>query len=278
MVGLSRTARCLALSGLLALCARGVADAQEPNTQSWQLRNIRARWCVYFLMDSATAEKKLPGDYRPRSAHDFPGLSPAITRLIHDEPTYASWIPAQLCAAHFDRALVDERPVGDSAASLDKAQALITWLIGAGGPGVEGQDQPTYYVAELRSDNWRLLRQGEIWALRGERAEPTVGKVPESTEDLYQVQIGRTVVTWEGHLAGDSASAAPAVEESWYTTSMRNSRIRARALFSPESAQSVAGTLRIVGKDDLAKSLRASPIRMVGPMMWGGGGSIQFSK
>jgi hypothetical protein len=229
-------------------------------------------------MYSATAEKKLPGGYRPRSAQDFPGLSPAISRLIHDEPTYGSWIPAQRCTSHFDRALVDERPVGDSAASLDKAQALITWVIGAGGPSVESQGQATYYVVELRSDNWRLLRQGEIWALRGERAEPTVGKVPESTEDLYQVRIGRTVVTWEGHLAGDSASAGAPIQESWYTTSMRNSRIRAQAVFSPESAQSVAGTLRIVGKDDLAKSLRASPIRMVGPMMWGGGGSIQFSK
>lgn len=278
MVGLSRTARCLLLSGLVALAGNAAVAAQDQNAQSWQLRNLRARWCVYFLMDSATAEKKLPGGYSPRSAQGFPGLSPAITRLIHDEPTYTNWIPAQLCASHFDRALVDEHPVGDSAASLDKAQALITWLIGAGGPSVEGESQPTYYIAELRSDNWRLLRQGELWALRGDRAEPTVGKVPESTEDLYQVRIGRTVVTWEGHLAGDSASAAAPVEENWYTTSTRNSRIRATARFTPDSAQSVAGTLRIVGKDDLAKSLRASPIRMVGPMMWGGGGSIQFTK
>jgi hypothetical protein len=40
--------------------------------------------------------------------------------------------------------------------------------------------------------------------------------------------------------------------------------------------QNVAGSLQIAGNDDLAKSLRASPIRMVGPLYWGGAESITF--
>lgn len=279
MVRLAAAARALVVTGLVTLGAHSTSAAQNQQAQSWQFNHIRARWCVYFLMDSTTADKKLPGSYRPRTARDFPGLSPAIVRLIRDEPNYGAWIPAQFCSSHFDRARVDDQQVGDSAATLKDSHVLATWLIGAS-PVADSTSggRPTYFLAELRSDNWRLLRQAELWALRGDRAETEVGKVPESTEDLFQVRIGRTVIRWEGHLAGDSAWAAPAVEEGWLMDSARNARISGLVSFRPDSAQSIAGTLRIEGKDDLAKSLRASPIRMVGPMMWGGGGKIDFTK
>lgn len=278
MVRLSAAARALAVSGVFILGVHATGSAQNQQAQSWQLNNLRARWCVYFLVDSATAEKKLPNGYRARPARDFPGLSPAVSRLIQDEPNYGAWIPAQFCSSHFDRARVDDQQVGDSAATLLDSQVLSTWLIGASPVADNGATRASYFIELIRSSNWRLLRQAELWALRSDRLEATVGKVPESTEDLYQVRIGRTVITWEGHLAGDTAWAAPAVEENWYTDSARNSRITGVVSFAPDSAQSIAGTLRIVGKDDLAKSLRASPIRMVGPMMWGGHGKIDFTK
>ena len=272
------TTRTLVVSGLLTLSLSATLSAQSIQAQAWGLQNLRARWCVYFLMDSVSADKRLTNDYQPRVANDFPGLSPAVMRLIHDEPGYSSWIPAQFCSSLFDQALVDSRAVGDSSTTPGDSQILVTWLIGATPKADTSGARPTYYVSMLRSDNWRLLRQGELWQLPGERAEHTVGKVPESTEDRYEVKLGRTIVTWEGHLAGDSAWSAPPVEERWFTQSARNARISAQASFHPVSAQSVAGVLRIVGKDDLAKSLRATPIRMVGPMMWGGNGGIDFSK
>ncbi len=278
MVRFSAAARALVVSGVLALAATHPVAAQNQSAQSWHFNNYRARWCVYFLVDSATADKELSNNYRPRVARDFPGLSPAILRLIHDEPAYASWIPAQFCASHFDRARVDDQQIGDSAETLHDSQLLATWLIGATPVSDTTITGASFFIVALRSDNWRLIRQAELWALRSDRAEAEVGKVPESTEDLFQVRIGRTVVRWEGHLAGDSAWAAPAIAESWFTDSARNSRIRAQVDFRPDSAQSVAGTLRIEGKDNLAKSLRASPIRMVGPMMWGGEGKIDFTK
>ncbi len=276
MVRLSAAASTLVC--LLSVSVFSASAAQNQSSQTWQLQPLRARWCVYYLMDSTTAEKKLPGSYRVRAAHDFPGLSPAVARLIHDEPTYGSWVPAQLCTSHFDLARVADQQTGDSAATLADSHVLVTWLIGATPLTDLGASGSTYYIADLRSNNWRLLRQAEMWALRTDRTESQVGKVPESTEDFYEIHVGRTVVRWEGHLAGDSAWAAPAVEEKWYTDSARNSRIHAEAAFRADSAQNIAGTLRIVGKDDLAKSLRASPIRMLGPMTWGGGGKIDFSK
>lgn len=278
MVRLSAAARVLILSSLAALGIPGVSAGQTPATLEWKLQNLRARWCVYYLMDSASADKELPRGYQPRSAGSFPSLHPAVARLIQDDPTYRSWVPAQLCTSHYDHATVDGESVGDSTTSVENAQVLASWLIGTSVASDGDSTRPTFYIETIRSSNWRLLRQGEIWLLRGDRATTEVGKVPESTEDLYQVRIGGTVITWEGHLAGDSAWSAPAVNEDWYTQSSRNARIHALVSFTPENAQNVAGTLRIVGKDDLAKSLRNSPVRMVGPMMWGGGASITFSR
>jgi hypothetical protein len=93
-------------------------------------------------MDSTSAEKKLSSGYRARAARDFPGLSPAITRLIHDDPSYAAWIPAQFCTSHFDRARVDDQEVGDSAANLQESQVLSTWLIGASRDNRQCQCRP----------------------------------------------------------------------------------------------------------------------------------------
>jgi len=187
-------------------------------------------------------------------------------------PSYARYLHARthLYEQRYGQAL---RELEGVERGMEKARALIgEGRLDEAGQVLDGAPPDLQANGDVSSVRALLL------ALRGDRAEVTVGKVPESNEDLYQVRIGRTVIRWEGHRAGASAWAAPAVEENWYTDSARNSRITGLASFRPDSAQSIAGTLGIVGKDDLAKSLRASPIRMVGPMMWGGGGKIDFSK
>jgi hypothetical protein len=43
-------------------------------------------------------------------------------------------------------------------------------------------------------------------------------------------------------------------------------------------SRAMIGSLKVEGKDDLAKLLKASPIRFVGPVYQGGTGSLQFSR
>jgi hypothetical protein len=40
----------------------------------------------------------------------------------------------------------------------------------------------------------------------------------------------------------------------------------------------MVGSLKVEGKDDLAKLLKASPIRFVGPVYQGGTGSLHFGR
>jgi hypothetical protein len=121
-----------------------------------------------------------------------------------------------------------------------------------------------------------MIRLAETSLIRMEHAEQAIGKVPEGTDDRYRVEMGRTIITWDGHLAGDSAGVAPQSVQTWHTLNSRGARIRAQVTLTPQMQQNVAGSLQIAGNDDLAKSLRASPIRMVGPLYWGGAESITF--
>lgn len=246
--------------------------------QQWTLQNVRAALCVHFLMDSAAADKELPKQYRTIRASDFPELSPALKNLIAGEPEFQAWVPAQWCSFYYDQVKIGDQTLGEATPALDRTQYLGTWLIGA----VPVQDPAgppaaaSYFIADLRTPNWRMIRLAETSFIRMDYAEPAIGKVPEGRDDRYRVEMGRTIITWDGHLAGDSAIAAPRAEQTWHSVNSRGVRIRANVTLAPQSRQNVAGTLQVAGNDDLAKSLRASPIRMVGPLDWGGVETLSF--
>jgi hypothetical protein len=259
----------------------GSLSAQQTEIrQAWDFENFRANWCVHFLIAPEMAEDELPRGFHSRSARGFPGLAPAVTMLIQGEPNYAEWVPSDFCSTHVDQLKVGDAQLGSSAPPLNDTQYLGVWLIAAS-PTSDAADslvRPSYYVATLRSSNWRLIRLAETALIPVQYAEPSAGKVPESTEDRYRVKMGGTVLTWDGHLAGDSAWVAPPIEQDWWILSSRGARQMTKVRLQPEKQQNVVGTLQILGKDDLAKSLRASPIRMVGPLSWGGTGSVIFSR
>jgi hypothetical protein len=269
------------LAGLAFALAAADAHAQSTTAlQEWTLQNFRASVCVHFLMDSATADKELPKEYRTVRAADFPELSPAVKTLISGEPEYQAWVPAQWCSFYYDQVKVGDQLLGDAAPDLDHTQYLGAWLI-AGVPAQESgaPANPSYYIATLRTPNWRWIRLAETSLIRMEFAERSIGKVPEGTDDRFRVEMsGRTVITWDGHLAGDSAWAAPRSEQTWYALNSRGARIRAQVTLTPEKRQNIAGSLQVAGNDPVAKSLRASPIRMVGPLSWGGSGTLSFAR
>ena len=263
----------------LAVAGHGV-QAQSTALQEWTLQNFRASVCVHFLIDSAAADKELPKEYRTVRAADFPDLSPAVKTLIAGEPEYQSWVPAQWCSFYYDQLRVGDQSLGDATPDLDHTQYLGAYLIGA----VPVQEAtvpatPSFYIANLRTPNWRWIRLAETSFIKMEYAERSIGKVPEGTDDRFRVELSRrTVITWDGHLAGDSAWAAPASEQTWYALNSRGARIQARVTMTPEKRQNIAGSLQVSGSDPVAKSLRASPIRMVGPLNWGGSGTLSFTR
>jgi hypothetical protein len=114
----------------------------------------------------------------------------------------------------------------------------------------------------------------------------SVGKVPEededgvpSTDDRFQMRIGKTVVTWDGRLAGDTVPVPGPMAISWTaTTGSRGGFLNGQMTLAPSYSRAMAGALKVDGKDALARALRASPTRFAGPAYLGGAGSVTLKQ
>ena len=104
-------------------------------------------------------------------------------------------------------------------------------------------------------------------------------KVPGSADDRYELKIGKTVILFDGHAAPDSTLGTAPVDQSWVFSASRGGVVwRISAVLQPTLTRALVGALRIQGKDELATALRASPIRLVGPIYTGGRGQILFRR
>ena len=68
------------------------------------------------------------------------------------------------------------------------------------------------------------------------------------------------------------------IQESWSVSGLRGQMWNARLIRTPSWSRPLVGSLTVEGKGDLAKALKASPIRFVGPLYIGGGGELHFSR
>jgi hypothetical protein len=210
-------------------------------------------------MDPASAGERLPSGYKPLAASSVE-LRNGLRRLVTDEPTYAAWIPASFCAFYADTITIDGRQVSDK--SLKEAQDSASH--GA--------------VVLLASSNWRTQKPAEAALLPVMKAEMQLAKVPESTDDRYEFSLGKTQIIFDGHPAVDSVGVPFALNQRFASTGLRGTSWHMSVEFRDLSARPLVGAFRVEGKDDLAKALRASPVRFVGPVYDGGSGTVSFVK
>jgi hypothetical protein len=94
----------------------------------------------------------------------------------------------------------------------------------------------------------------------------------------YRQTIGKTQLVWSGRTAGDSTRFGRPIVETWRLSGVRGVTWSVQLSLSPAWARGLVGSLRVEGKGDLAKALKASPIRFVGPFYRGGGGELRFTR
>jgi hypothetical protein len=138
-------------------------------------------------------------------------------------------------------------------------------------------DQGQWFAVERLTNDWHLERQAKASFIPMTIIKRTLAPVPESTRHRYELKIGKTTLTWDGDLAGrDSTPTTEAPEAGLMFTGLRSIRWNATAASRPDWTRHLPGLFRVEGKDDLADALQASPIRMFGPMYWGGDARLDF--
>jgi len=131
-------------------------------------------------------------------------------------------------------------------------------------------------VVDMFTGRGPLKRAAELDRVRLNEAKSSVLDLPDTTSDEYRLKIGKTTLVWLGRAAGDSARVAPPITESWSVPSLRQGMWNVSLTLSPAWSRPMVGSLRVEGKGDLGKALKASPIRFVGPFYRGGGGELRF--
>jgi len=250
-------------------------DAYDPQSQ-WNLVGLRTGFCIDFLMDSTAATKqvrKVDKGYLVVPARHYVRLNPALEGLVGRRPEFAQWIPASVCIISADEVTVGGRTVTDD--DPEKRQMVGFWGIAAR-PANQLLSDSIMVVPVLFTNNHKIDRNSELQGLKVDTVEEDRGDEPDKPGDrFYEVRVKKADIHWTGHMAGTPAAAEP---RTWTLMFKGNGSIPwfADVRLEPGEQQFVVGSLRIQGKDDLAKALKASPIRMQGPAFWGGSGSFSF--
>jgi hypothetical protein len=269
------------LSLAVALAAAPLkAQDNASDVITWELEGLRSAFCVQLLLDPGSELlHDLPSGWRAVPASAVSNLHVSLRGVIEGQAQYASWSPSRLCFTTVDTIRAKDFSLADK--SGRRPQLFGYWTVLAAGPSGTPQD----VALDLFTNSDRLAHSARLAGQQLHEARLTVGKVPAedengvpSSDDRFQVKLSGAVVTWDGHLAGDSAAAAEPVVQTWSVSGMRGGLSTGTLTLSPARSQPMAGSLKVDGKTDLAKALRASPTRFAGPSFRGGGGKVTFAR
>jgi hypothetical protein len=257
------------LIGLTACGAASVVAAAAQGNEPWRFNGLREGYCVEFLVDSAKIRDFLPDGALPLRADRMQGLHPAIARTITEQKEYGSWTPASACFYLFDQVVVAGRVMPAA-----KASGEMIGFVSYSARLLEDRGKGGDVLDALVASNWKGMRSADEQGLRLERSPVTLEPVPNTENRRITVKVGATTLRWEGHDASDSAAAATTIERRWMVRGADRRYRLVTMRVTPKSSRSMIGSLIVQGNDDLAKALRSSPIRYVGPNYQGGSGEL----
>jgi len=271
--GGSRAVLSLAAMSLCgALPLRGQEAAAGRQGPVWTLEGLQVGQCVRFLMDPGTAAKQLRPGSRLLRADQVETLHSTLQSVIDQQPEFASWAPASLCLYYSDAIRLGARRLGSK--DPRRRQMLGVWAVAATEQGGSRRD----LVLELFGASGELAHSAEQTKVKLREAQSSLSKPTQRENDLYTVRVGKTRLIWNGRATGDSTRVTGPVRELWLTRGASGTMWRVQATLQPTWMRPLVGVLTVEGKDDLAKALKASPTRFVGPLYFGGTAEFRFSR
>jgi hypothetical protein len=267
-LGVVTTTSCLAS----LLSAQSTPDPKAAN--HWGLEGLRTAYCVRFLVEPKAAAEQLRTGFTLLPAQQDSTLDPALQQVIRSQPEFASWAPSNLCFYYLDAVQMGKRRIVER--DPGRYQLLAAWSFAT---REQGNGPRRDLVVDLYASRENLLNAAHDAEIRLHELESKFYDRPaDSTADIYSLKIGKTQLTWTGRAVGDSSRVDRPISEQLTIRGLRHGDLPAQLVLAPTWRRQVVGSLRVEGKGDLAKMLKASPIRFVGPQYHGGSGELRFSR
>ena len=231
----------------------------------WQFGNLEQGYCITFLESPEDAPGVLPNDAQSVRLDAMSDATPVLTRVLADQPEYAAWMPAAVCVYRFGRADIAGRELVAAPGTSE-----MIGIVAFGARVMPGQPPNALSVGMVFTSDKRGVKVTDSTAIPLQQVKATFGKAAHGDDERHVMDIGKTRIIWDGHAAADSAPAGGPVERVWVIKGPRSRPVLARWKLTASTTRSMVGALVIEGKDKLARLLRKSPIRYVGPMYQGG--------
>ena len=248
-------------------------SAARKEGRVWTLEGLRAGQCVRFLMEPGVARKHRREGVQFLRADRISSLHPALVSVIEGQPEFASWVPSSLCLFYVDAVHLGGRRYGNK--DPRKRQMVGAWTLAA---TEQGSGAPRDLVLELFSSRGDVVRAAQLAKIKFREAQMAVSKAPATGNDLQEIKLGKTRLVWNGRAAGDSTRVDEPIEEAWLARGTSGGVWAIQTTLVPAWSRPLVGVLSVEGKDDLAKALKSSPTRFVGPVFFGGGGKLRFTQ
>jgi hypothetical protein len=270
----------LLASASLPTAATLAAQQDSAKSQTWRVEGLRKAFCIEMLLaPTSHALEDLPTGYRAIPASEAAGLHVALRSVVESQPEYAAWSPSSLCFLTADTVHTSEYTVGDR---RRRHQLLFaTWTVQAsGGSGSVGD-----VALDVFSNNDRLIRSARLADHILHDATVQVGLVPAeddegvpSTDQRFLVKLGKSTIIWDGRPARDSSAVRTQPQRAWAAAGARRGIVTGQVALAATHERPMVGALKVEGKGDLAKALKASPTRFAGHAYEGGRASISFAR
>jgi hypothetical protein len=235
------------------------------------LADAKGGFCIWYLIDPAIAPGLAEKGTVFAPAGTGKTLPAALAQTIRDEPRFTTWIPAAICIGFYGSITIgDEKPI---LAAADQPLTLVTSLVATKSP--LGKADAGFLLLKVASDSRAIRSQGGGHDLSIDGVSVSSGKDRGSPEDRVELRLESTQITWIGHPSGDPSVGTTRSMSFGYRGS-RSTSWQGSLETSPAETHLMIGTLRIEGKNLLAKALKSSPIRAVGPIETGGTGRLRF--
>lgn len=268
----------LGLAALALLAPVASIVGQEPDA-AWYLEGLRTGFCIQLLLDPASeAIRGLPSGFRAIPASEIKDLHPSLRDVVTSQPEFAAWSPSRLCFHALDTI---RGPDFTLKGKPDRPYLFATWTVKAATPSGEVQEA----VLSLITSSGRLAKAADQMGQEMHGGRLRVGKVPvvdedgiPSSDDRFEVKIGKTLITWDGRLARDTIRVAQPVSMEWSNPAAKGGAAVGEMILRPLYARAMVGALKVDGKDAFAQALRGSPTRFAGPAYEGGEGVVRLRR
>jgi hypothetical protein len=263
--------RALGLLLLAAAVRPVVAQKGALADESWQLDGSGGSYCIWYLADPELARKIVPESTSLLPAGAGGDLPKLLVNTIKDEPRFAQWIPGSICIGFYNRVTTSGRTIAEAKAG--RPIMIATNSVAA--QGAHGVPEANLYLIDFATNDRNVASAADDLGVGMSDIKLSQRQRLEQDDPNITIDFAGLQINWAGHPVADSSVGTTRTMSFGYG-GPKSLSWQITQTTSPRYSRAMVAVLWIDGRNDLAKVLKASPVRAIGPFESIGTGTLTF--